>query len=293
MRKREMLMAGFPRTMVGGMSMPRLICGSNWLFGYSHTSAAKDRFIRELFDTPAKVASVVEVFARAGCNAFMSSPSRLASEALDIVQQRTGVPMIWVCTPSYLDPADPDTWKPAVDEAKSLGATFCFPHQCVTDPRVDRARNCLTDELQEHLAYVRQAGMIPGLSTHMPEAIICADACGADVESYIQPYNAAGFLCQVETDWVQRVITNARKPVMTIKPLAAGRLLPPTGLAFVWNTIRDCDMVTIGTISPYEAEESIEISLGMLEKRGADVDLQTTRSKRSLDIAQQSGKGNL
>jgi len=31
----------------------------------------------------------------------------------------------------------------------------------------------------------------------------------------------------------------------------------------------------------------------VLEKRGADVDLQTTRSKRSLDIAQQSGKGSL
>jgi len=95
------------------------------------------------------------------------------------------------------------------------------------------------------------------------------------VESYIQPYNAAGFLCQVETDWVQRVITNARKPVMTIKRLA-----------FVWNTIRDCDMVTIGTISPYEAAECIELSLSMLEKRGAGVDLQKTRSKWTLDIAQ-------
>ena len=41
-------------------------------------------------------------------------------------------------------------------------------------------------------------------------------------------------------------------------------------------------MVTIGTMSPYEAEEVIEISLACLEKRRADVDLQTTRSKRSL-----------
>ena len=64
--------------------------------------------------------------------------------------------------------------------------------------------------------------------------------------------------------------------------LAAGRLLPPTGLAFVWNTIRDCDMVTIGTMSTYEAEEDIELSLAMLERRKAEVELQTTRSKRSL-----------
>jgi len=70
--------------------------------------------------------------------------------------------------------------------------------------------------------------------------------------------------------------------VMTIKPLAAGAIRPPTGLAFVWNTIRDCDMVTIGTMSAYEAEEVIEISLACLERRAADVKLQVTRSKRGL-----------
>jgi len=69
---------------------------------------------------------------------------------------------------------------------------------------------------------------------------------------------------------------------MTIKPLAAGRLLPPTGLQFVWSTLRDCDMVTIGTMSTYEAEESIELSLSILEKRKAGVELQVTRSKRNI-----------
>ncbi|HOQ29980.1 MAG TPA: hypothetical protein PLH36_14690, partial [Armatimonadota bacterium] len=75
-------MSEFPRTMVGGVSMPRLICGSNWFLGYSHTSRAKDRLIKELFDTPAKMARVVEVFARRGCNAFMSMQSQFVAEAL-------------------------------------------------------------------------------------------------------------------------------------------------------------------------------------------------------------------
>jgi len=275
-------MSEFPRTMVGGISMPRLICGSNWLMGFSHTSKAKDRFIKELFDTPSKLVKVIEVFARHGCNAFMSMTGEFIAQALRETEQKTGVPMIWIATPAYPDMKDPDSWKYAVEEAKQQGATFCFPHQCVTDPRVDRVNNCLAPDLLESLRIVREAGMIPGLSTHMPEAITCADACGADVASYVQPYNAAGFLCQVETDWIQQVIHNAKNPVMTIKPLAAGRLLPPTGFAFVWNTLRDCDMVTIGTISPYEAEEDIELSLACLERRKAEVELQTTRSKRSL-----------
>ncbi|MHB1456289.1 MAG: aldo-keto reductase family protein [Armatimonadota bacterium] len=275
-------MFDFPRTTVGGLSMPRLICGSNWLLGYSHTSQAKDRFLKEYFDTPQKVADIIEVFARNGCNAFMSMPNPFVYEALNEVEQRTGVHVIHVATPGYAEDGNPDSWKKSVDYAKKMGAEFCFPHQCVTDPRLDRVNRCLTPELMDHLRIVREAGMIPGLSTHAPESVTYSDLCGADVETYIQPYNAAGFLCQVETDWVQNIINNAKKPVMTIKPLAAGRLLPPTGLAFAWNTIRDIDMVTIGTMSTYEAEEVIEISRACLERRKADVELQTTRSKKNL-----------
>ena len=75
-------MSDFPRTMVGGVSLPRLICGSNWMLGYSHTSAAKDRFIRELFDAPRKMADLIEVFARAGCNAVMGPLNSRLSEAV-------------------------------------------------------------------------------------------------------------------------------------------------------------------------------------------------------------------
>ena len=37
----------FPRTMVGGVSLPRLLVGTNWFLGYSHTSLAKDKFIKD------------------------------------------------------------------------------------------------------------------------------------------------------------------------------------------------------------------------------------------------------
>jgi hypothetical protein len=268
--------------MVGGVSMPRLICGSNWMLGHSHTSKAKDRFIRDLFDTPKKIADLVEVFARAGCNAYMSCPDKMVAEALREVEQRTGSEMLWIATPHYYELGNSDSWKEAVEFCKTLGATFCFPHQAVTDPLLDRVNHSLTPTLIEHLRVVREAGLLPGLSTHMPESIIYADACESDVVSYVQPYNSTGFLCQVEVDWIQEIIRNAHHPVMTIKPLAAGRILPPVGLQFVWNTIRDCDMVTVGTMNAYEAEEVIEISLACIENRRADVELQQTRSKRSL-----------
>lgn len=260
----------FPRTEVGGISVPRLICGTNWMLGYTHTSRAKHLLSRELFDVPSKMADVVEVFARAGCNALMSSPSDFVATAIREVEQRTGVRMIWILTPGSRESPDLDTWKRLAEEARRMGATFCFPHQAITDPRLDRVNHCLAADLVAILKIIRDAGMVPGLSTHAPEAILCSDSSGADVESYIQPYNAAGFLCQVETDWLQRVFHRAKKPVMTIKPLAAGRLVPSVGLPFVWNTLRDCDMVTVGTFSRYEAEEVIDLSLANLERRSPD-----------------------
>jgi len=41
-------------------------------------------------------------------------------------------------------------------------------------------------------------------------------------------------------------------------------------------------MVCIGTMTPDEAREVIEISLSILERRSPEVELQTTRSKKSV-----------
>ncbi|MGC9347841.1 MAG: hypothetical protein ACP5JG_06860 [Anaerolineae bacterium] len=40
-------MAESPRTQIEFLSVPRLIIGTKWLIGWSHTSAAQDKLIRE------------------------------------------------------------------------------------------------------------------------------------------------------------------------------------------------------------------------------------------------------
>ncbi len=87
----------------------------------------------------------------------------------------------------------------------------------------------------------------------------------------MQLFNAAGFLMQHEIEKCARTIWECPKPVMTIKPMAAGRLTPYVGLTFAWNAIRPQDMVTVGAGSPEEAEEDIEISLAALEHRFPDL----------------------
>lgn len=269
--------------MVGGVSLPRLLIGSNWFLGYSHTSLAKDRFIKEL-QTRQRIAKILSVFLENGIDAVMAPPSALLEEAILDAEDQTGRAMIRILTPIFnlSSGGDPNS-EPEVmlDTCKKLNATFCMPHQAVTDALVDRRAGIIRD-IDIYTAMIRERGMIPGLSTHMPESVVYADKTGADVETYIQIYNAAGFMMQVEADWVQRIIANAHKPVMTIKPLAAGKLLPIVGMAFAWNTIRQQDMVTIGTTTPDEAREIIDLSLDLLAHQMPDLELQKTRSKRSL-----------
>ena len=259
-------MTDFPRTMVGGVSMPRLLVGTNWFLGYSHTSRAQDKFIRDL-QTRERMADILTVFSEAGVDAIMGPHFTDAlGQAVDDVEQKTGRPFIRIITPHFNIVSDgPAEMEPerVFARCKEQGATFCLPHMGVTDALVDRRAKVIRD-LDIYTKQIRDQEMIPGLSTHMPESVVYADEQEADVATYIQIYNAAGFLMQVEADWVMRIINNAKHPVMSIKPLAAGRLLPVVGLSFVWNTLRDQDMVTIGTTTADEAREIIDISLQLL-----------------------------
>lgn len=276
-------MDAFPRTQVEGISLPRLIVGTNWFLGYSHTSLAKDRFIKG-YQSRDSIAQILAVFLESGVDAVMGPVNPLLEEAIREAEQRAGQKIIRIYTPWFNitagGPADNEP-EYVFDVCAQYGATFCLPHQAVTDALLDRRDGVIRD-IGKYTAMIRARGMIPGLSTHMPETVVIADRTGVDVATYIQIYNAAGFLMQVEADWVMNIIRNAQKPVMTIKPLAAGRLLPVVGLAFVWNTIRPVDMVTIGTTTPDEAREVIDISLDLLSRQVPEYELQRTRSKKSL-----------
>lgn len=281
--------AKFPRTDIGGISVSRLVIGTNWFLGFSHTTAAKDNCIKSMVRDRRKIADILEVFFKAGVDTLMGLiDNDPLHDAVKEAEDRTGVKGIIIATPGLattprtpFDGFNMEEVVPYLQKMRDLGTTICMPHQGVTDLMVDRC----TREIRQMAPVckaIRDLGMIPGLSTHMPETVIYADESGLDVETYIQIYNAMGFMMQVEVDWVARIIRDAKKPVITIKPMAAGQIRPFQGLTFVWNTIRPQDMVTIGTMTPDEAREVIDMSFDIIEKRRSDIKLQETRSKSSI-----------
>ncbi|HJN15429.1 MAG TPA: hypothetical protein QGH10_08065 [Armatimonadota bacterium] len=285
-------MSDFPRTDVGGLSLSRMIIGTNWFLGWSHCTPAKDTFIKEHFGDYKKVADIIEVFLNGGVDTIMGLiNSPILPNAVEEAKQRTGKDMIVVSTPSFptdkntpVDGFDTGEVERILDEQVEFGASVCMPHTSTTDAMLDKCTREIR-KMDVICEKIRERGMVPGLSTHVPEAIIYADETGLDVETYISLYNLMGFLMQVEVDWINRVIHNAKKPVMTIKPFAAGQVRPFQGLTFSWNTLRDCDMVTVGTMTPREAAELIDMSLDILSRRPAEMELQRTRSKESVESA--------
>ncbi len=280
----------FPRTEVAGISLSRMIIGTNWMLGWSHRGKAADDRIMEYHSTKDKMVEMIEAYQRYGIDTLMAPISQqpLMIEAVKYVQDKTGRKLILIDTPVVnVD----DTAKgrkealEAIKKSAEVGAAFCLLHHSCVEQLVNKNKGIIT-RLEDYTRMIRDAGLIPGLSAHMPELITYSDANGYDVETYIQIYNCLGFLMQVEIETVSAIIHQAKKPVMTIKPMAAGRVTPYVGFNFVWNTIRDCDMVTCGCFTPDEVHEDVEISLAAIERRFPNIE------KRSSPNNNQSAFGN-
>lgn len=281
-------MADFPHTQIGELSLPRLIAGTNWFMGFSHQTQSRNLLIKELM-TRERVADIMTAFAEEGVDAVYGGgpgPNNdFYWDGVKDAEQRTGRKITRICIPTLKQKdgsMEVDHAARVLDAYKECGCDLCMPHQNTTDAMIDRQTRQIV-EMDRYLAMIRERGMATGLSTHTPEAPIYADETGLDVDTYIQIYNGAGFLMQIEIDWVHRQIWKRKKPVITIKPLAGGRLMPLVGLGFVWATLRECDCVTVGTLTTDEAKECVELSRAILEKRAPKIDLQRTRSKESVD----------
>jgi hypothetical protein len=276
----------FPRTTVGGISLPRMLVGTNWMLGWSHTSSAADALIHRTVSGAKAIADIVATFLERGVDAVMGLyPGNDAfCDGVKMAEDRVGRKVVRIDTPiiDVADTAEARRSAEAVfDRSRALGAVFCMPHHSSVEQLVDKGRQRM-HRLPDYLAMIRDRGMLPGLSAHMPEVIVYADANGYDVETYIQIYNCAGFLMQVEVEYIHRVIWNAKKPVMSIKPMAAGRVSPFVGLSFSWATLRPCDMVTVGCLTPEEAAEDVEISLAALERRRPDLEGRSSPKKTEI-----------
>lgn len=266
----------FPRTEVDGLSLSRMIIGTNWLLGYSHRSTSADQMIKERHSTIQTITPMLETALSYGVDTIMApfGGNDVLVRAVKETEQKVGKHIIMVDTP--IIPVD-DTKEGRLEAQRIInqcaknGSELCLIHHSSVEQLCSKLHKTM-DRLPDYTSMIRDAGMIPGLSAHMPEMIVYSDLNEYDVQTYISIYNCMGFLMQVEVETVNQIIQDAKKPVMTIKPMAAGRTTPFVGLNFSWNTIRENDMVTVGCFNEREVKEDIEISLAALNHRRANIE---------------------
>ena len=260
-----------------------MLIGTNWFVGCSHKSSATDKFLSDTIKNKESICEILCTFIGLGVDAILGGFGyhEELRDGIKMAEDKTGKKLIMIDTPGFTvedSEAGRKEARAVIKQSKSNGATFCLPHHSTVEQLVNKHTRTI-DRLPHYLEMIRDEGMIPGLSAHMPELVTYSDKNEYDVQTYIQIYNCLGYLMQVEVEYINKVIHNAKKPVMTIKTLAAGRITPFIGLNFVWNTLRECDMVTIGTISKEEAAEVVEISLAALQRRAPFIEGRASMSK--------------
>lgn len=267
----------FPRTQVENISLPRMLIGSNWMLGYSHRTTSADSMIRERYSTKEAVSEVICAYLAYGIDAMMApfvgddlQPNAVVMDGIHMAEEKMGRKLILIDTP-IVDVSDTpqahDFTARKIETVRKNGADICLLHHSSVEQLVCKHTGTI-DRLPEYTRMIRENGMIPGLSAHMPELVLYSDNHPEyDVQTYIQLYNCLGFLMQIEVEGARRIIENAKKPVMTIKSMAAGRCTPYVGLTFSFATLRPQDMVTVGAFSAREVHEDVEIALAALERR--------------------------
>jgi len=279
-------MSQFPRTMIGSVSVPRMIIGTNWILGFSHKSMAASAHIREVNNEAIAVAAQFDAYMEHGINAVLGpmvgplvsrggdglvggGQANVIVDAAKMAEDKWGqevilIPTTDLCTDDTKEGRE--LARKQVAAAAEIGAKICY----ISFSTIDQLINLKTrriERLDDYTSMVREAGMIPMIGNHNYQAIAFADAGENDVEAYLTPYNMAGFYMHAEVEDVYRTIHNAKKPVMAIKAMAAGRVTPFVGLTFDYATLRPQDMVINGAMTALEAKEDIEISLAAIEHR--------------------------
>ena len=62
----------FPRTQVGGLSLPRMLIGTNWLLGFSHKTHPMNHMILERNGNAKAMCDIICAFAKYGIDALMA-----------------------------------------------------------------------------------------------------------------------------------------------------------------------------------------------------------------------------
>jgi hypothetical protein len=245
-----------PQIPFGKYCLSRLICGSNCFGAGSHLSVFVNNEMRSYY-TPDQVAKTLRRCEAVGINCWQMSGLGNVDVYRRLVDEGSRMQIISLGR----DPKD----LPALAQAGCIGVAH---HGEVTDQLFKAGK---LDEIREFLKQVRDAGMLAGVSTHMPAVVDAIESKGWDLDYYQTcvyerhrseaelekllghvPLPVGEVFLKSDPPRMFKAIQQTRRPCLAFKILAAGRRTDvEQAFRETFAAIKPTDAVIVGIYDRY------------------------------------------
>ena len=217
-----------PQIRLGRYSISRLICGSNPFNAGSHLSVFVNQQMRAYY-TPEQILKTLRRCEEVGVNCWQSGLGNIELYRRFLDQ---GGKLHYIAIDS--DGAD------SIDKLRRGGCIAVAHHGETTDGMFKSGR---LDKIQDYLKRVRDAGLLVGVSTHMPEVVDTVESKGWDVDYYMTcvyerhrsrealekllgqaPIPVGEVYLPNDPPRMFQAMRQTKRPCLAFKILAAGRL---------------------------------------------------------------------
>jgi len=220
--------AKLPQIRLGGHSISRLICGANCFNAGSHLSTFVNRAMREYY-TPEQILKTLRRCEAVGINCWQAGLGNL-----DLYRQHVdaGGTMKYIA----IDAGGPERIKKLAE-----GGCLAVAHHGEVTDRLFKTGQI--DQMHDFLKRVRDAGLVVGVSTHMPDVVDAVESKGWDIDYYMtcvyERHRSAEALEELlgqapipvgevylpnDPPRMYQSVRQTKRPCLAFKILAAGRL---------------------------------------------------------------------
>lgn len=272
-----------PMITLGNRKISRLISGSNTINAGSHLSHLVNRSMKEYFDRE----NTIDYFARCadfGINTFQGSNSRnfeVWSSSKDPEETRNFISLI----------KEQDNKNGITIEFARKNKFFGLAHH---GEHTDRLfKNGELDKIEDFLKKIRDAGILVGVSTHMPDVVDFVESKGWDIDFYMccvyerhrsaedlkkklgyVPIPVGEVYLEEDPPRMYNMIQQTDKTCLAFKILAAGRVCDKRTLlekAFhdAFTGIKVKDAVIVGMFPKWT--DQIGINAELVRKYGSKI----------------------
>ena len=249
-----------PEIRLGEHSISRLICGANTFNGGSHLSVFFNRKLREYF-TEEQILKTLRRCQQVGINCFQSGGGNLELYRRFLDQ---GGRMHFISIESA---------KSTPLETLVRGGCIAVAHHGEVTDRFFKTGQF--DQIADFLKRVHDAGLVAGISTHMPDVVDAAESKGWEVDYYMTcvyerhrsaedlqkllghvPIPVGEVYLTSDPPRMFKAIRNTKRPCLAFKILAAGRLSErpqwvERAFRETFESIKPSDGVIVGMYDEY------------------------------------------